>query len=158
MGILGHILGFGGSALSGGLFGLAGNIATKTFTYLEHRQAFLQKQAGWAHETDLLRLQARSAAPETEHESDIATDPGWAALNASLSAEQAVGGSYPWVNAVRALVRPALTAGLSAFLGYACLAPLLTASQRNGVIDSLVFAGVTAIVWWFGDRAPKRPR
>jgi len=24
------------------------------------------------------------------------------------------------------------------------------------VTDSLIFAAVTAIVWWFGDRAPKK--
>ncbi|HEX3810038.1 MAG TPA: hypothetical protein VHW02_10105 [Rhizomicrobium sp.] len=157
MGILGNLLGLGGSALTGGLFGLAGNIATKAFTYLEHKQAFVQKQAEWTHESDLLRLQSRAATPETEHEPDIAIE-NWPALNASLASEAAIGGSYAWVNAVRALVRPALTAGLAAFLGYACLAPLLTSGQRGDVIDSMVFAATTAIVWWFGDRAPRRPK
>ena len=28
--------------------------------------------------------------------------------------------------------------------------------DRAYVADSLVFAAVTAIVWWFGDRAPKK--
>jgi hypothetical protein len=33
-----------------------------------------------------------------------------------------------------------------------------TDAARAYVIDSLVFAAVTAIVWWFGDRAPPRKR
>jgi hypothetical protein len=31
-------------------------------------------------------------------------------------------------------------------------------AARAYVIDILVFAAVTAIVWWFGDRAPPRKR
>ena len=32
----------------------------------------------------------------------------------------------------------------------------LTPEDRAYVADSLVFAAVTSIVWWFGDRAPKK--
>lgn len=159
MGILGHLLGFGSPALAGSLFGLLGNITAKAFTYLDQRQSLTQKQAEWTHETELLRLRQRSPLPETESEISIAATQGaWSGLAASIAADAAIGASYPWVNALRALVRPALTLGLTGFLAFACLAPLLTQGQRAGVIDNLVFAGVTAIVWWFGDRAPGRPR
>ena len=57
---------------------------------------------------------------------------------------------------VRALVRPALTLGLGGFLCTAFFAMSPGDIDRAYVADSLVFAAVTAIVWWFGDRAPKK--
>jgi hypothetical protein len=30
------------------------------------------------------------------------------------------------------------------------------AADKTYVIDSLVFVSVTAITWWFGDRAPRK--
>jgi hypothetical protein len=158
MDILGNLLGTGASALTGGLFGLVGNIATKVFGYFEAKQAFTQKVAEWAHETDLLKLQMQAKAAETEQEIHIAESQGsWSGLSASLSAEGGLANSYPWVNAVRSLVRPALTLGLATFLSAAFFAMAPGDIDRAYVADSLVFAAVTSIVWWFGDRAPKNP-
>jgi len=157
MDILGDILGTGASAVSGGLFGLVGNVATKVFGYFEAKQEFTQKQAEWAHELDLQKLQMQAKAQETEQEVQIAESQGsWSGLAASLTAEGAMGASYPWVNAIRSLTRPALTLGLSTFLACAFFAMPAGDIDRAYVCDSLVFAAVTAIVWWFGDRAPKR--
>jgi hypothetical protein len=157
MDILGDLLGTGASALSGGLFGLVGNIATKAFGYFEAKQAFVEKQAEWSHETDLLKLQMQAKAAETEQEIHIAESQGsWSGLSASLAAEGALLSSYPWVNAVRTLVRPALTIGLTTFLAAAFFAMAPGDIDRAYVADSLVFAAVTSIVWWFGDRAPKK--
>ena len=77
-------------------------------------------------------------------------------LSESLKAETAIGPTYQWVNAVRALVRPALTLGLGGFLCAAFFALPAGDAGRAEVSESLVFAAVTAIVWWFGDRAPKK--
>ncbi|HLJ52231.1 MAG TPA: hypothetical protein VKT24_02525 [Rhizomicrobium sp.] len=157
MDIVGDLLGTGASALTGGLFGLAGNIATKVFGYFEAKQAFTEKVAEWGHETDLLKLQMQAKAAETEQEIHIAESQGsWSGLSASLTTEGALTSSYPWVNAVRALVRPALTLGLTAFLSAAFFAMAPGDIDRAYVADSLVFAAVTSIVWWFGDRAPKK--
>jgi hypothetical protein len=157
MDILGDLLGTGASALTGGLFGLVGNIATKVFGYFEAKQAFTEKVAEWSHETDLLKLQMQAKAAETEQEIHIAESQGsWSGLSASLSAEGTLASSYPWVNAVRSLVRPALTLGLATFLSAAFFAMAPGDIDRAYVADSLVFAAVTSIVWWFGDRAPKR--
>lgn len=152
MGIFGHIL---GTALSGGLFGLIGNIAAKLFAYLQSKQQFIERRAQWSYETDLLKLQMQASTPETEH--DTAPDPGWATLSESLRDDALSASSYPWVNAVRSLVRPALTCGLAAVLAFAFFAMKAGDPERAYVIDSLVFAGVGAITWWFGDRAPRRP-
>jgi len=62
------------------------------------------------------------------------------------------------VDAARALVRPLLTLGLSVVLAAAFFSMAPSDTARGYVIDSLVFAAVTAIVWWFGDRAPSRKR
>ena len=86
----------------------------------------------------------------------VAAHGSQAGLTASLQAEAAIGATYQWVNAVRALVRPALTFGLAAFLCAAFFALTPGDIDRAYVADSLVFAAVTAIVWWFGDRAPRR--
>ena len=155
MGIFGHIL---GTALSGGLFGLIGNIAAKLFAYLQSKQQFAEKQAQWAYETDLLKLQMQAPAPETEREQAVAPDASWSALTTSLRDDALLASSYPWVNAVRSLVRPVLTCGLAAVLAFAFFAMKAGDPERGYVIDSLVFAGVGAIAWWFGDRAPSRGR
>ena len=157
MDIVGDILGTGASAMTGGVFGLVGNIATKVFGYFEAKQAFTQKQAEWVHELELQKLQMQAKAAETEQEIHIAESQGsWSGLAASLTAEGAIGASYPWVNAARALVRPALTIGLSTFLACAFFAMAPGDIDRAYVADSLVFAAVSSIVWWFGDRAPKK--
>lgn len=159
MGILGHLLGCGLSAGAGGVFGLIGNLATKTFGYLESKQVLLVKQSEWAHETELLKLQAQWKQPETEHaEAPLTLAESWSGLLSSVAAEGALPTSYKWVNAARALVRPLLTLGLSAVLAAAFFHMAPDDTARAYVIDSLVFAAVTAIVWWFGDRAPPRKR
>lgn len=157
MDILGDILGTTTSALSGGLFGLLGNVATKIFGFFEAKEVFVEKQAERAHEIELLKLQMQAKAQETEQEVQVLDTQGsWAGLTTSVQAEGQLPASYAWVNAVRALVRPALTFGLAAFLACAFFAMPAGDAGRAYVADSLVFAAITAIVWWFGDRAPKR--
>jgi hypothetical protein len=153
MEILGNILSAGTSALSGGLFGLLGNVASKLFGYFEAAQTADHRQAEWDHEIELLKLQQQNHPEGIEHEA--ATDV-LAPLDASIRAEAVLPASYEWVNAVRSLVRPTLTLGLATFLAVAFFAMPEGTADKVYVVDSLVFASVTAIVWWFGDRAPKR--
>ncbi|MDE2182898.1 MAG: hypothetical protein KGJ78_07745 [Alphaproteobacteria bacterium] len=142
---------------AGGIFGLVGNLASKVLGLFEAKQTFAQKKEEWAHEERLLDMQVKARAAETEQELAVTASSGsWGGLGDSLKAETAIGAGYPWVNAVRALVRPGLTLGLSAFLCAAFLAMAPDDIDRAYVADSLVFAAVTAIVWWFGDRAPRK--
>lgn len=145
------------SGLTGGLFGLLGNVAAKVLGIFETREAFAQKKEEWGHEERLLDMQMKAKAAETEQELAVTAASGsWTGLGESLKAETAIGTTYPWVNAVRALVRPALTLGLGGFL---CAAFFATSGLvRAEISDSLVFAAVTAVVWWFGDRAPAKKR
>jgi hypothetical protein len=146
-----------GTALGGGLFGLVGNVAAKVIGLFEAKQQFAQKKEEWSHEERLLDMQMKAKAAETEQELAVTASSGsWGGLGESLKAETAIGSTYPWVNAVRGLVRPALTLGLGTFLCAAFFAMAPGDATRNSVVDSLVFAAVTSIVWWFGDRAPRK--
>jgi hypothetical protein len=116
-----------------------------------------QFDALWLDELDLQKLQIQAKAAETEQEIRLAASQGsWSGLTSSITAEGAIGATYPWVNAARALVRPTLTIGLTTFLACAFFAMAPGDIDRAYVADSLVFAAVTSIVWWFGDRAPKK--
>jgi hypothetical protein len=145
------------SSLTGGLFGLLGNVTNKVIGIFTAKQEFSQKKEEWGHEERLLDMQMKAKAAETEQELAVTASSGsWSGLSESLKAETAIGASYAWVNAVRALVRPALTLGLGGFLCAAFFALAPGDASRSAISDSLVFAAVTAIVWWFGDRAPKQ--
>jgi hypothetical protein len=158
MDIFGNLLGAGASALSGGLFGLAGNVAAKLFGYFETEQSATHRQAEWNHEIELLKLQQAIRPESVEHDRAPASpsSDSMDILRDSIRADAALSGSYSWVNAVRSLVRPTLTLGLTAFLGAAFFVMPESAAEKSYVVDSLMFASVTAIVWWFGDRAPRR--
>ena len=156
MDILGSLLGTGASALTGGVFGLVGNIASKIFGYVETNQTNAQRAAEWQHETELLKLQLQLKTEETENEQALLPSQSLDALGASIRDAAGYGPSSPWVAAVRALVRPSLTLGLAGFLAAAFFAMPEGATDKTYVVDSLVFASVTAITWWFGDRAPRK--
>jgi len=144
------------TGLTGGLFGLVGNVAAKVIGIFEAREVFAQKKEEWGHDERVLDLQAKAAgAANAQALAVTAASGSWSGLSDSLKAEGAIAASYGWVNAVRALVRPALTIGLCGFLGAAFFALSPADSARGEISDSLVFAAVTAIVWWFGDRAKK---
>jgi hypothetical protein len=146
-----------GTALGGGLFGLVGNVATKVIGIFEARELFAQKKEEWGHDERVLDMQAKAvAAAGAQALATTAASGSWAGLSDSVKAESAIGASYAWVNAVRALVRPLLTIGLCGFLAAAFFALNPADAARGAISDSLVFAAVTAVVWWFGDRAPKK--
>ena len=160
MDILSDILGTASSALSGGIFGLVGNVAGRVLGFIDDKQQFAQKQAEWSHDVEMAKLQMQQKTQDTDASVKVADTQGqWSGLAPSIEADGVAGASYPWVNAVRALVRPALTLGLAAFLATAFFVMAPGDIDRAYVADSLVFAAVTSIVWWFGDRAPaKRPQ
>lgn len=148
------IASFFSNALGGGLFGLAGNVATKVIGIFETRELFAQKKEEWGHDERMLDMQVKAKAAESaEALAQTAASGSWTGLSESIKAEAAIASSYAWVNAVRALVRPGLTFGLCGFLAAAFFALPQGDGVRTDISQSLVFAAVTAVVWWFGDRA-----
>lgn len=145
------------SAFGGGLFGLLGNVAGKVIGLVESRQAFAQKKEEWTHDERLLDLQMKAKAAEAGQALAVAASTGsWSGLAESLKAETGIGPAYAWVNTVRALVRPVLTLGLGGFLCAAFFTLPQGDATRTEMSNSLIFAAVTALTWWFGDRAVKK--
>ena len=140
------------SAVGGGLFGILGTVANRVGGYFEKKQEFVQETRRWDHEKGLLELQMKAKTEETEQEIQLAdTHGGWEGLKASLEAESSIGDSYKWVNAVRALTRPALTLILWFLVG---LVYITTQDQGlwEQITETITFAATAATLWWFGDR------
>ena len=162
--------GLTGGAL-GAAFGALGSILNRGFGLFEMREKRRDRQLElthekerWAHEA-ALGDQARSArADEARQALALAQSEGtWAGLSASIDAEASIAPSWPWVAAVRALTRPALTVLLWLLyaLVFVCAAagglqPDASASVIGGAVDTISFSAATALTWWFGDRAPRR--
>ena len=131
------IIGLAASAAGGGAFGLAGTVIGRVAGFFERRQDQAQERARWQHEKEIAELQMRAKAATHAAEERLAETAGaWAGLTASMQAEAAIGDSYRWVEAVRALTRPLLTlllwliTGL-VFLGAAVGAGLLIQRGRK---------------------------
>jgi hypothetical protein len=147
------VLGLAASAAGGGVFGLIGTGLGRIAGYFERAQTNRHEAARWGHEKDLLELQMKARREETEAEIALTDAAGsWAGLTASVEAEAGIGPSYPWVEAVRALTRPALTLLLWAIAAGVYVGA--DASGRAGIIETATFAATAATLWWFGDRAP----
>lgn len=162
--------GLTGGAL-GAAFGALGSILNRGFGIFEMREKRRDRQLElahekerWAHET-ALGEQARSAEVARAREAlELAhTEGSWTGLAASIEAEAAVAASWPWVAAVRALTRPALTvmlwllyAVVFVFAAAGGLEPQASMSVVAGAVDTISFSAATALTWWFGDRAPRR--
>ena len=148
-------LGLAASAASGGLFGLAGTAIGRIAGFFERKQQYVHERARWNHESQLLELQMRANAQETEAEIALAETAGsWRGLETSMIAEANIGASYPWVNAIRGLTRPFLT--LLLWLIAAVIWFGADAAGREAITETATFAATAATLWWFGDRGPRR--
>lgn len=155
----------------GAAFGALGSILNRGFGLFEMRERRRDRQLElahekerWAHENALAE-QARAGQAEAGRQA-LATaqaQGSWAGLTASIEAEAAIGASWPWVAAVRALTRPALTVMLWVLFGLlfvSAASGALEAQTASAVIratvETISFSAATALTWWFGDRAPRR--
>lgn len=148
------IIGLAASAAGGGVFGLAGTVIGRIAGVIERRQDNAQERARWQHEAALMTLQLQARASELAGQESLANTAGaWQGLAASMAAEAAIGDSYKWVNAVRALTRPLLTLllWLITILVYSGAA----AEAKASIVETATFAATAATLWWFGDRGTK---
>lgn len=162
--------GLAGGAL-GAAFGALGSILNRGLGIFETREKRKDRQLEMAHEVERwghdLKLAAEARAGRIE-EARLAlvktdTEGSWRGLDASLRAEARIDRSWPWVAAVRALTRPALTLLLwilFAVLFMAAMSGALQPDTAAGVVrtavETIAFSASTALAWWFGDRAPRR--
>ena len=169
---LGDLLGGVASVASGGLFGLLGSVVGVGAKWLQEKQRQAWGEKKWGQETRMLELQMQARAAETEQELAIVSQEGaWNGLAASQRADTALSANvHTWVNDVRALFRPFLTAGLVVLVyimfrdlldglgtDQSILGAVLTEAEVKDVLRyvvySMAFAASTAITWWFDDRA-----
>ena len=165
------IFGTAGGGALGAAFGALGSVMNRGFGLLEMREKRQDRQLElahekdrWAHETDMAQAARAGQADEAREALEQTQAEGWwAGLTGSFAAEAAIAPSWPWVAAVRALTRPALTVMLwllyaALFLAAAAgaLHPDAAASVVTGAADTISFSAATALTWWFGDRAPRR--
>ncbi len=149
-------IGTAASAATGGIFGLFGTALGRVAGFFERRQKNRHEEKRWAHEGTLINLemQAKSEA-SAQALREIAEQGSWSGLTASLEAEAAIGESYKWVNAARALTRPLLT--LLLWLITVSIWMGADAPGREAITDTATFAATAATLWWFGDRGAKGP-
>ena len=147
------IIGISASAAGGGVFGLMGTTLGRVAGFFEKRQSIAHEERRWSHEAALLELQQQAEADAAEAALLKArADGSWRGLSSSLHADAAIGESYAWVNAVRALTRPVLTItlwGIATIIWFSA-----DASERATIVETATFAATAATLWWFGDRAP----
>lgn len=164
---LGDLLGTGASVASGGLFGLLGSVVgVFAKTYQEkQRQEWETKQQ--AYELQLLDMQMKQRAQETEHELAIVAQEGsWQGMVSSQEMASSGGETHMWVNDVKSLFRPVLTLtlwiiSLYLFTSLADDSKMLSQPEVDELMKymvySIFFSASTATVWWFGDRALAPP-
>ena len=165
------LIGAAGGGALGAAFGARGSVLNGGFGLLESRERRMDRhlelaheKERWAHVGELAQTQRDARADEARQALATSDSQGsWAGLAGSIAAEAAVGASWPWVAAVRALTRPALTVMLwllYALLFVAAAAGGLqddtAASVISGAAETISFSAATALTWWFGDRAPRK--
>lgn len=141
------------NVLTGGATGLLGSVINRGFAIWERRQQRLDRREEHSHELALLDKQAVIGEREREQELTIEQIRAAAQLqHASYKHAAAIGDTYRWVNAVRALVRPTLVLmllGLSAWV-------FVRDPEEVSAPSTILYLTTMAVAWWFGGRAPKR--
>lgn len=140
-----------GNVASGGLLGMLSNVVTFGMSWFQRKQAHDFAMAEGELEMKTTRLQAEADAARTAGEVAVARERGAAdAFTASQQAEQSIGATYLWVNAVRALTRPGLTVLLLVLT--AIIYAYSETGTREFIAQNIVVTSTAAVIWWFGSR------
>lgn len=151
---------------SGGVAGIFGQLINRSFAVWEAKErrkdaqlANQHEEKRWGNEKELLQIQMQQATEANEQDISLAAATGsWDGLKASLVAEAAVPPSYPWVNAVRALVRPVLTFGsqIALLLVFFTATATVKATIQQQIVEGILFIATASALWWFGERAQSK--
>jgi hypothetical protein len=138
--------------LTGGATGIIGSVIGKAFSFLDMWQKEKAADSEHGRTLELLELQNKIGAEESEREMEIAQSKIDADSRVASYSHDAVGGtSSGWVTDVLRLVRPVLTFSLILLVGilYFKAAP----GGRATIEASVIYMASSATLWWFGDRA-----
>ena len=152
------------SVLTGGATGLIGTVISGGMKFFENRQKH-------SHELAIMEMEMKQMDKEAQIAKDIKEldmegkdrAAAWSALEASYkeSTARMSSGDHPalvWVDVVRGLMRPLITVGLLVLIAviYFQLSESLLAPDGTPmevfVINTVLYVGTTAVLWWFGTR------
>lgn len=165
-----------GAAVGGGATGLLGTVFGRVAGYFERKEQHKRDVAKWghdlkvraldqkealaarAHELNLHEINHKAKREEFEHDIVLHAQKGsYAGLNKSLDEHKVLmgnpRGSDKVIDRIR-MVRPYLTFLLLVLTGLIYV--FATEENRTVITAAVVYLTVTAVVWWFGDRAPSR--
>lgn len=131
---------------AGGATGLFGSVVGRLMSIWEikdKRKFILEKY----------KLDAQLRAQETESELKIiSAKTSLKAMEASYDHDKSLNVTSSYVNNIRALVRPILTALLWFLVALVWFTMPLNMDYQKQIINTVLYAASTATFWWFGDR------
>jgi len=172
------LLGVGASVASGGIFGAIGAVVGAISKSINASQEHKRKLELLDWDLKMFNRQQAADQAETEREIAVASAQGaWEGLNTSIRADNALAKhTGEFVNGVKSLFRPFLTlslTGSTVWIFYLIWSDFANATSDSNLtllfteteikellkymVYSQCFATMTAIVWWFGDRALAPP-
>lgn len=150
--------------LSGGVTGLIGTVISGGMKFFENKQKH-------GHELAIMDMEIKQMHVEAEIAKDVAElemegkdrQAVWSALEASYkeSTSRMSTGDSQWlvmVDVVRGLMRPVITLGLLLGIGVIYFTVGADTTLPDGtpmtvnIIQTVLFVGTTAVLWWFGTR------
>ena len=150
--------------LSGGVTGLIGTVISGGMKFFENKQKH-------GHELAIMDMEMKQMHVEAEIAKDVAElemegkdrQAAWSALEASYkeSTSRMSTGDSQWlvmVDVVRGLMRPVITLGLLLGIGVIYFTVGADTTLPDGtpmtvnIIQTVLFVGTTAVLWWFGTR------
>lgn len=150
--------------LSGGVTGLIGTVISGGMKFFENKQKHSYELAIMEVEIKQMRVEAEIAKDiaELDMESKDRT-AAWAALESSYkeSTSRMSTGESQWlvlVDVVRGLMRPVITLGLLILMAVIYFTVAQEMAGPNGIpvqvtiIQTVLYVGTTAVLWWFGTR------
>lgn len=141
--------------MTGGLTGVVGSIIGKAFSFLDAWQKEKAADSEHGRTLELLELQNKIGAEESEREMEIAQAKIDADSRvASYSHDSMAGTSSIWVSDLLRMVRPVLTFSLIILVGilYFKAVP----EGRATIEASVIYLCSSSCLWWFGDRANRK--
>jgi hypothetical protein len=158
---LGDLVGLVGSAVSGGLVGVAGFGLKALFAWLNTKAEMQKMQLQFDQEYRLQQLAQQGREREMENEREIAAEETRQRSYDFMPIKQEV---WRWVASINSLMRPTitmffmfLTTALTIRLIWGGPIPYVnTHALIKELVALTVFLTASSVTWWFGDRPPQK--
>ena len=141
--------------MTGGATGIIGSVLGKAFSFLDAWQAEKKADSEHGRTIELLELQNKLGAEESEREMAITQSKIDADSRVASYSHDSMGGtSSVWVIDCLRLVRPVLTFSLIILVGILYFKAI--PAGRATIEASVIYLCSSSCLWWFGDRAMRK--